>query len=217
MAGKGPIILVRPLVDSPALKLQGRLRRGQSCQGVVTARTMYVWDTDRKMLRTFCRHSPALHRSVSVLQEMDTYRYHGHSMSDPGSTYRTRDEITGVRQVRQSRAKPPAVATACCLSSSRCERVCAHFTAPGSSSLCVPPQERDPVERLRKLCQELNLLTAEQIKAIEREQRSKVDKATAFATASPEPPAEALYKNIYQITHGADARGADRLGYMPLL
>lgn len=102
-----------------------------------------------------------------IVLEMDTYRYHGHSMSDPGSTYRTRDEISGIRQ------------------------------------------ERDPVERLRKLIQTHELLAPEEIKAIEKAQRKIVDDAVAAGKASPEPDSNALFRNMNQVAEGIVIRGVD--------
>ena len=47
-----------------------------------------------KWTKNYCiEHGP-------LFIEYMTYRYHGHSMSDPGVTYRTREEIKHVRDYR---------------------------------------------------------------------------------------------------------------------
>ncbi|XP_048318834.1 pyruvate dehydrogenase E1 component subunit alpha, mitochondrial [Ziziphus jujuba] len=103
-----------------------------------------------------------------LILEMDTYRYHGHSMSDPGSTYRTRDEISGVRQ------------------------------------------ERDPIERVRKLILAHDLATEKELKDTEKELRKEVDEAIAKAKESPMPDPSELFTNIYVKGLGAESFGADR-------
>ncbi|KAI5084563.1 hypothetical protein GOP47_0000732 [Adiantum capillus-veneris] len=103
-----------------------------------------------------------------IMLEMDTYRYHGHSMSDPGSTYRTRDEISGVRQ------------------------------------------ERDPIERIRKLILLKEIATVADLKNIEKEVKKEVEDAVAKAKESPQPDPSALFSNVYVKGYGSRAFGCDR-------
>ncbi|KAI7731828.1 hypothetical protein M8C21_028781 [Ambrosia artemisiifolia] len=103
-----------------------------------------------------------------IILEMDTYRYHGHSMSDPGSTYRTRDEISGVRQ------------------------------------------ERDPIERIRKLILAHDLATEKELKDTEKQIRKEVDDAIAQAKESPMPEEAELFTNVYRKGYGVESFGADR-------
>ncbi|KAL3699093.1 hypothetical protein R1sor_017115 [Riccia sorocarpa] len=109
----------------------------------------------------------ALEKGPFVI-EFDTYRYHGHSMSDPGSTYRTRDEISGVRQ------------------------------------------ERDPIERIRKLLIAQEISTVADLKTIEKEAKKVVDDALAKAKESPLPPLEDLYSHVYAKSLDTESYGADR-------
>merc|ERR1711970_17136 len=52
-----------------------------------------------KAIRGFC-HLCSVQKKGPLVFEISTYRYHGHSMSDPGTSYRTRDEVQEVRQTR---------------------------------------------------------------------------------------------------------------------
>lgn len=100
-----------------------------------------------------------------IVLEFDTYRYHGHSMSDPGSTYRTRDEINTWRQ------------------------------------------SRDPVERVKKLLLEHELADASEIKKIDKAIKKEIDEAVEQAKASPQPPPELLWTNLYSNVENVEMRG----------
>ncbi|CAI5517367.1 unnamed protein product [Closterium sp. Naga37s-1] len=103
-----------------------------------------------------------------VVLEMDTYRYHGHSMSDPGSTYRTREEISGVRQ------------------------------------------ERDPIERIRKLLLAKEVVTTAELKSLEKEAKALVEADIEKAKASPFPDPKELFTETFVNPKGTEFYGADR-------
>ncbi len=85
--------------------------------------------------------------------EIRTYRYRGHSMSDPAK-YRTREEVEKFK-------------------------------------------EQDPILQLQSYLYEHNLVTNEELDAIEASVAEEVADAVAYAEASPFPSAEALYEDVY--------------------
>ena len=88
-----------------------------------------------------------------VFIEAVTYRFRGHSMSDPG-TYRSRDEIEEWRR-------------------------------------------RDPIVQFGNLLIREGTFTPEVIEKINADCDKEIEEAVQFAEASPFPPPEALYQDVY--------------------
>ncbi len=86
--------------------------------------------------------------------EVMTYRYRGHSMSDPAK-YRTRDEVQKMRE------------------------------------------ERDAIEQVRQHLLTGKHATEDDLKAVDREIKARVNEAADFARESPEPDVSELMTDIY--------------------
>lgn len=102
-----------------------------------------------------------------IFLELKTYRYHGHSMSDPGLTYRDRDEVSNMRA------------------------------------------SRDCLEQLKGRLIEAGWATADELKAREKDIRSKVNEEVEEARKGTLPPLEWLYEDIYWQEKPKFIRGAE--------
>ena len=103
------------------------------------------------------RHLPlrrpfvSFYRTIILHQGSDAT----HSMSDPGTTYRTRDEVQKMRSTQ------------------------------------------DPIRGLQKYIEDWGLATEEELKAIDKESKTEVDKAVEEAKTSPEPDMNDFWTDIY--------------------
>ncbi len=94
-------------------------------------------------------------QGTPVLLEARTYRYRGHSMSDPTvGVYRTREELDEHKR-------------------------------------------RDPIVLLRERLMKEGILDEAKLKALDQEARGAVQRAVDFAEASPYPPLESIYEDVY--------------------
>ncbi|OJJ77837.1 hypothetical protein ASPBRDRAFT_112818 [Aspergillus brasiliensis CBS 101740] len=91
-----------------------------------------------------------------LLYEFQTYRYAGHSVSDPGTAYRSRDEVQAERA-------------------------------------------NDPITTYREQLIEWGVLSEDEVKTLDKEIRSKVDREAQEAEKMAEPPltSDVLFEDIY--------------------
>ena len=97
----------------------------------------------------------ARENGTPTLIEAKTYRFVGHSMSDPvHGVYRSKDDVEEAK-------------------------------------------ETDPIKRFIDQLQQNDLLTDEELEAMDEEIQTEVDDSEEFADKSPEPGDEALYEDVY--------------------
>jgi len=94
-----------------------------------------------------------------ILLEMNTYRYRGHSMSDPAK-YRSKEEVQKMRA------------------------------------------DHDPIDQVKQRLLAGDMMTEDEMKAVDKDIKATIARAVKFAEASPEPAPSELYTNILVAQQG---------------
>ncbi|VDM95316.1 unnamed protein product [Thelazia callipaeda] len=97
--------------------------------------------------------------------EFATYRFYGHSVADPGTSYRTREEVQEVRK------------------------------------------SSDPIARFKNEVLSSNLITKDELKAIDKEVKNEIDEAVNFSRDDEVISNDALISDLYHNTPPVFVRG----------
>lgn len=132
-----------------------------------------------------------------LVMETFTYRYSGHSMSDPGTSYRTRDEIQEVRQTRDPITSFKDRLLSSQLASADELKVCKIFSAITSHLINGSDSFKFSLQKL------------------DTEIKAEVDEATKKAKADREVGLDELTADIYHNTLEPVIRGTTPWNPMP--
>jgi pyruvate dehydrogenase E1 component alpha subunit len=172
---------------------QGEFHEAMNLAALWKLPVIFICENNRYAMGT------AIHRALSrteIWRFAETYGTHGEPVD--GMDVLAVREVVGRAVERARRAKTPSLIEA------RTYRFRGHSMRDPSAAIYRTKEEverekqRDPIGLFRTYCLGEGLLAEEEIRAIEKEVNDQVDEAVAFAEASPEPPVEWLFTDIYK-------------------
>ena len=172
---------------------QGEFHESLNLAALWKLPVIYVCENNRYAMGT------AIHRALAqteIWRIAETYGIPGEAVD--GMDVLAVREVAGRAVARARTEKTPTLIEA------RTYRFRGHSMRDPSAAIYRTKEEverekqRDPILLFRNRCIREGVLTEVELKTLEKEANDLVDEAVAFADASPEPPAEWLFTDIYK-------------------
>ncbi len=172
---------------------QGEFHESLNLAALWKLPVIYLCENNRYAMGTAIERALA---QTEIWRFGETYRIPGEAVD--GMDVLAVREVVGRAVARARTEKTPTLIEA------RTYRFRGHSMRDPSAAIYRTKEEverekrRDPILLFRERCLREGLLAEADLRALEKEVNDLVDEAVAFADASPEPPAEWLFSDIYK-------------------